>query len=147
MRGKTIITVGVGLLALAFACSAQNTAPQPAAPAPAPNATFLSYFSDPLALSSMATAAAFVSEDRTDWHMTVAGKVYSVSAAQRFGIAGATIFGVQAVAHKWPKLKPYLAVAQGIASVYLAGKAYANTLDHGTVAAPVTQAPLTLRLR
>ena len=101
------------------------------APADAPTASFLSKLSDPVTLGLAAYDLSQVASGTTSWKWTILGKSYSVNPAQKTGIAVAATIAGAGIAHKWPKLKPWLAGALGLASGYYAGIAYWNSRSHG----------------
>ncbi len=115
---------------------AQTAAVNPAAGAPA-SASFLSQIADPLTISLAAYDLSQVASGSTAWKFTLQGKVYTVNPAQRTGMAAAATIGAAAAAHRWPKLKPWLAGILGGASAYYGGVAYANSQAHGA-ASPAT---------
>jgi hypothetical protein len=138
MRLAALLLLAVALLAgqsnpLAPASSPPAPVAAPAA-TPAP-ASFLVTMTDPLVVSLAAYDLTQVANGATAWKFTVAGKSYSVSAAQQTGIAAATTIGAAAIAHRWPKLKTPLTVILAAASAYYGGKAYAQAQLHGTATA------------
>jgi hypothetical protein len=128
------------ILALSISCLgfAQTPAP-PAPPAPAPS--LLSQVTDPAALVLVSYGVSQIAESTTDWHFSAAGKKYSVSPAQRAAWAGGLGFATIAIQHYAPKTKKWVELGTGVLSAYLAGRAYANTLTHGTLVTPAGTKP------
>lgn len=121
----------------AFCQTANPTNPdpgQPGIPVITTAPSFLSQATDPLIVSLAAWDLAQVAQGATAWKFTYSGKQYTVSPAQQTGIAAAGTVAAAAIAHKWPKLKTPLTIVLGAAAAYYGGRAYAQTLTHGTPA-------------
>lgn len=137
---KTVVSIALFTLLLVSGLQAQ-TAPTPAPSTATASASFLSTLTDPNTLVLAGMAASQLAEAKTDWQFTVGGKSYTLTPAQRLGIAGG-IFGVcLAIEQVAPKSKKWVEVAGAVVMAYFAGRALANTYNHGT---PVTATPSTV---
>jgi hypothetical protein len=133
------MTMAMAVAGAAWGQAGTNPLQAPAAAAPAA-ASFFSQVTDPVTISAGAYVLSQVASGATDWKFTLAGKSYNVSAAQKTGITAASVIGAAAIAHKWPKWKTPLAGVLTLAAAYYGGKAYANSLNHGSAATATSTA-------
>jgi hypothetical protein len=96
--------------------------------------------SDPNNIAPAAFLLSNVADAKTDWHFTgpITHKEYVITPAQRLGIAGGSIFVAYTIRHYFPKAAKPINIALAIATAYFAGRAYANTFNHGEPATPVS---------
>jgi hypothetical protein len=119
----------------------QTPAAPPADPSgPGALATILS----PDNIAPAAFLLSNIADAKTDWHLTVGGKAYTVTPAQRLSIAGGSIFASLAIRHYYPRAAKPINIALTVATCYFAGRAYANTYNHGD-GAPAGPAPTAKR--
>ena len=121
-------------LLLASACWAQTTPPNPVASVPqSASSTYLQTLLDPVTISLAAYDLSQVATSATAWKWTVNGQTYSVSAAKVTGIAAATTILGAYLAHRHPKLKPWITIGLAATAAYYGGIAYQQAQNHGTV--------------
>jgi hypothetical protein len=94
--------------------------------------------SDPNNIAPAAFLLSNVADAKTDWHFTVAGKDYTITPAERLGIAGGSIFVAFTIRHYFPNTAKPINIVLAIATAYFAGRAYANTFNHGEPATPAS---------
>ena len=84
-----------------------------------------------------------IADAKTDWHFTgfITHKEYTITPAQRLGIAGGGMFVAFALRHYFPKTVKPINIALGVATAYFAGRAYGNTFKHGSEAVTPASPP------
>ncbi|MGA2264168.1 MAG: hypothetical protein ABSH28_22380 [Acidobacteriota bacterium] len=94
--------------------------------------------SDPNNIAPAAFLLSNLADAKTDWHFTgpITHKEYVITPAQRLGIAGGSIFAAYTIRHYFPNTAKPINIALAIATAYFAGRAYANTFNHGEPALP-----------
>src|SRR5512139_3079504 len=105
---KRALSLLLTVFALAAIAMAQTPAAAPAAPDTGSSSGLLPSISDPANIALVSYGLAQVASSTTDWQFTLGGKQYNVSPVQRTAFAGATVFGALAIAHYFPKAKPYV---------------------------------------
>lgn len=145
-RAFLLAALAAGFLMTAGA----QTAPDPT-PAPAPAATSGGALASIMSADNIAPVAFLLSnvaDAQTDWHFNLGTKAYTVTPAQRLSIAGGGMFAALAIRHFYPRTAKPLNVVLTIATCYFAGRAYANTYNHGAApSAPAARAPLAFAVR
>ncbi|MGE5487578.1 MAG: hypothetical protein ACM3ZB_07130 [bacterium] len=143
MRTARLIFLLLGAVLVATIATAQG-------PATPPGATggVWDIISDTSTITQASFLLANIADAKTDWRFVLGGRAYTISPAQRLGIAGGSIFVGRVVSHYYPRAKKPIDIAMAIATAYFAGRAYANTFHHGTPiptvpAASVGQPPVT----
>lgn len=128
------------LFALACAVGAfgqTSTSPtnplQAPAAAAAPTASFLSQLADPSTIGMGAYIFAQIAQSVTSYTVVLGGHNYTFSGPEVTAWTAGSVVGLAAVMHKWPKTKTGITIGLGVVSAMLAGKAYYNSLNHGTV--------------
>jgi hypothetical protein len=116
---------------------------QPAQPAPVVQPAkdgVWDILSDPNNIAPAAFLLSNVADAKTDWHFTgpLTHKEYTITPAERLGIAGGSIFVAYTLRHYYPKLAKPINLVMAVATAYFAGRAYANTFNHGQPASDVT---------
>ncbi len=135
---KTIVSSVALALLLSVSLRAQ-TIPAPTAAAGAES--FLSTLTSTNTLVLAGMAASQLADAKTDWQFALGGKTYRLTPAQRLGIAGGIFGACLAIEQAVPKSKKWVDVAGTVVMAYFAGRALANTYNHGTqAAAPSTAA-------
>ncbi|MBZ5497691.1 MAG: hypothetical protein LAP85_14915 [Acidobacteriia bacterium] len=93
--------------------------------------------SDPSNIAPAAFLLSNVADAKTDWRFSLVGREYAITPAQRLGIAGGSIFVAYTIRHYFPRTVKPINIALAVATAYFAGRAYANTFNHGSPAAVV----------
>jgi hypothetical protein len=135
MNVRTRILSVLALSLFAAIAGAQEPASAPAATPPAVSTPgTLAKILSPDNIAPAAFILSNVADAKTDWHFNLGGRAYTVTPAQRLSIAGGSIFTALAIRHFYPKTAKPLNIALTVATCYFAGRAYANTFNHGTPA-------------
>jgi hypothetical protein len=116
----------------------------PAAPVAAPSSGGVwDVLTDPNNLAPAAFLLSNIADAKTDWHFSgpFTHKDYVITPSQRLGIAGGSIFVAYTIRHYYPRAAKPINVVMAIATAYFAGRAYANTFNHGVVATPISASP------
>lgn len=136
-RLSTVLILVLCLISVP-AWAQQNT--QPDAQQAATSQGIWDVLSDPNNIAPAAFLLSNLADAKTDWKFTLSGKEYTITPGQRLSIAGGSIFASFVVKHYFPCSAKYINVVMGVATAYFAGRAYANTFNHGTLM-PVPNAP------
>ncbi len=126
------ITLSFLICAIAFFTIAPAQAQDPVSPVPPASGGVWDILKDPSTITQASFLLSNIADAKTDWHFTLGGKAYTISPAQRLGVAGGSIFVGRVVGHYYPRAKKPIDVCMAIATAYFAGRAYANTFNHGT---------------
>lgn len=106
----------------------------------APEHSVWDVIKDPGNVAAVGFIAANLADASTDWHFTgpITRKEYTITPAQRVGLAGGGTMAALAVKYFWPRSGKIVDGVLGVATAYLAGRALANAYNHG---APQSTAP------
>lgn len=122
------------LIMAAALCSAQPAPTPTPAPAQAPaEFNIWKEIQDPNNLAPATFLLANIADAKTDWHITVAGRLHTITPAQRLSFVGSSLFVSLVVKHYWPKTAKPMNIAMMLGTAYFAGRAYANGFQHGVI--------------
>jgi hypothetical protein len=133
---KTVVSIGVLALALAV-CALGQTATPPA------TRTVGDVLQDPSNITFLTFLGANLEDAKTDWRVTgpLTGKQYTFTPAQRLSIALGSAGTALYLREQFPRLKKPITVGMGILTAYFAGRALANTYNHGPDGALAASGP------
>jgi hypothetical protein len=121
-----ILTAGLSLAAAAQTGAAPATT-QPQTPG---LSSISSVFTNLDSVAPAAYVLSSVAQGATDWHLTVAGKQYDVSATKQTAVTGAVVGVALVVRYLWPKSRKWVDGGLLIAAGAFAGVSYAQAQRH-----------------